>query len=154
VRGQQQLDGLGFAGVVGIPDEPPEPRLAQAGLLVLAGVIEAPGPGFPIQVVAAVVRDDDLLAESVVAVRSAALAFAAPHADEGQQRQQRVVEVGALAQVRGVGRKRQVVEGGDVAGGGELRAFGGGSHRSVAGARRTHRCVGVLGGHDSSVMSR
>ena len=94
--------------------------------------------------------DHDLLAEPVVAVGSAALAFAAPDADQGQQRQQRVVQVGAFAQVRGVGGDRQIVEGRDVAGRGHLGAFGGGGHRSVAWTR----VRGLVRTHDSSVMSR
>ena len=76
--------------------------------------------------------DDDLLAEPVVAVRAAALAFAAPDADERQQRQQRVVKVGALAQVRGVGGQRKVVEDRDVARRGGLGAFRRRGHRPVA----------------------
>ncbi len=67
--------------------------------------------------------DHDLLAESVVAVGSAALTLAAPHADERQQRKQRVVEVGALAQIRGIRRRREVGEDRNVAGGGHFRAF-------------------------------
>ena len=90
-------------GIVGVVDEPPEAGFPQAGLVVLAGFGQPPGPRLPVQVVAAVVGDDDLLAESVVAVRRAALALAAPDADQRQQRQQGVVEVGALAQVGGVG---------------------------------------------------
>ena len=86
--------------------------------------------------------DHDLLAEPVVAVGSAALAFAAPHADQRQQRQQRVVEVGAFAQVGGIGGQRQVVEGRDVAAGGHLGAFGGGGHGAVAGARGPDRSGG------------
>ena len=57
----------------------------------------------------------DLLAEPVVAVGAAALALAAPHADEGQQCEQGIAEADALAQVGGVGGQRQVVEGRDVA---------------------------------------
>ena len=141
--GQQQLDRLGLGWVVGIADKPPEARLAQAGFLVVARVVEAPGAGFPIQIVAAVVRDHDLLAEPVVTVGSAALAFAAPHADQGQQRQQRVIQVGAFAQVRGVGGNRQIVERRDIAGRGHLGAFGGGGHSAVARVVGTGRS-GVL----------
>ena len=103
---QQQLDRRGLGRVVGIGDKPPEAGLAQAGFLIGARVVEAPGAGFPVQVVAAVVGDHNLLAEPVITVRAAALAFAAPDPDQRQQRQQRIVQVGAFAQVRGVGGKR------------------------------------------------
>src|SRR6202045_5134333 len=56
--GQQQLDGLRLGRiVVGIAAEAPEACLTQARFLIRAGVVEAPGPGLPIQVVTAVVRD-------------------------------------------------------------------------------------------------
>ena len=87
-------------------------------------------------------RDDDLLAEAVVAAGSAALALAAPHPDERQQGQQSVVEVGAFPKVRGVGRNRQIREGRDVARRGRFRPFD-----------RGRDCL-VAGGHDSSVISR
>ena len=142
-------------GSSGIADKPPEARLAQAGFPVVARFVESPGPGFPIQIVAAVVGDHDLLAEPVVAVGRAALAFAAPHADQGQQRQQRVIQVGALAQIRGIGGNRQIVERRDVAGRGHFGAFSRGSHRSVAGVLETGWPVGAFfRTHDSSVMSR
>ena len=147
--GQQQLDGLDFAGIGGVVDEPPESGLTQRRALVLAGLGQPPRSGLPVEVVAAVVGDHDLLAEPVVAVGAAALALAAPHPDEGQQRQQGVVEVRALAQIRGVGGHRQIVEGRDVAGRGRFRAFGGGRDGAVAGAgsnrvrrRRESRLVG------------
>ena len=69
-------------GFVGIVDEPPEAGLAQRGLVVLAGLGQPPGPGFPDQVVAAVVRDHDLLAEPVVTARSASFTLAAPYPDQ------------------------------------------------------------------------
>ena len=71
--GQQQLDGLGFVRISGVGDEPPEAGLTQIGLVVLAVLVQPPGPGLPIQVVTTVVRDDDLLAEPVIAVLAAAL---------------------------------------------------------------------------------
>ncbi len=95
--------------------------------------------------------DDDLLAEPVVAVGVAALALTAPHADERQQGQQRGVQVRARAQIRGVRGNRQIVEGGDVAGRGDLGPFQRRGHRPVAGAGS--RCVAV-GAHPSSVTSR
>ena len=119
---EQQLDRLGLARVVGIADEAPKAALAQAGFLIAARFVEPPGSGFPVQIVAAVVRHHDLLAEAVVAVGAPnipALAFAAPHPDQRQQRQQRVIQIGALAQVGGVGGYRQIVEGWDVAGRGQ-----------------------------------
>jgi hypothetical protein len=82
------------------------------------------------------------LAEAVVAAGSAALALAAPHADERQQGQQCVVEVRALAKVRGVGRHRQIFKRRDIAGRGRFRPFD-----------RSRDCL-VAGGHDSSVISR
>ena len=66
--GQQQLDRLGLDGIGRVVDEPPEAGLAQTGRLVFAGVGQPPGPGLPVQIVAAVMGDDDLLAEPVVAV--------------------------------------------------------------------------------------
>ena len=129
---QQQLDGLGLGRVGGVVDEPPEAGLPQAGRLVVAGLGQPPGPRLPVQVVAAVVGHHDLLAEPVVAAGSAALALAAPHAHQRQQREQRIVEVGALAQVGGVGGQRQVVEHRDVAGGRRLGPFGRGGDRPVA----------------------
>ena len=47
--------------------------------------------------------DDDLLTKSVVGVVLAALAFAAPHADQGEKSQERVVQAGAESEVGGVG---------------------------------------------------
>ncbi len=91
---QQQLDGLRLGGIVRIVDETPETGLPQAGPVVFAEPVEPPRAGFPVQVVPAVVRHHDLLAEPVVAVRSAAFALAAPHPDQGQQRQQCIVQVG------------------------------------------------------------
>ena len=152
---QQQFDRLGLARVVvGIADKSPKARLAQARFLVSARCVKAPGAGFPVQKIAAVVRDHDLLAEPVVTVRSAALAFPAPHADQRQQCQQCVVEIGAFAQVRGVGGNRQIVEGRDVAGRGRLGALGRGSHSVVAQGVGTGRSGVLFGTHDSSVMSR
>ena len=43
-----------------------------------------------------IMGDHDLLAEAIVPVGAAALTLATPHADERQQRQQRVIEVRAL----------------------------------------------------------
>ena len=93
--------------------------------------------------------DDDLLAESVVTVRAAALALAAPHADQRQQGQQRVVQVGAFAQVGGVGGQRQILEDGDVARRGRPGAFRGCGYRAI-----TRSGVRLAAGHDSSVISR
>ena len=138
-------------GIGRVVDEPPEAGLAQAGLLVVAGLGQPPGPRLPDQVVAAVMGHHDLLAEPVVAAGAAALALAAPHADERQQRKQRVVEVGAFAQIRGVGGHRQIGEHRDVARGRRLRPFGRGGHCPVA---RTAGDGAFLGGHDSSVISR
>ena len=85
--GQQQLDGLGLTRVGGVIDEPPETGLAQRGTVVGTGVVEPPLPGFPVQVVAAIVGRDDLLSEAVVAVGAAPLALTAPHTDEWQERE-------------------------------------------------------------------
>ena len=78
-------------------------------------------------------RDHDLLPEPVVAVGATAFAFAAPHADQRQQRQQGVVQIGAFAQIRGIGWDGQVVEDRNVAGRGHLGAFDRCGHRTVSG---------------------
>ena len=128
-----------------------KPGLPQAGFLVVAGFGQPPRPRFPDQVVAAVVGHHDLLTEPIVALGSSALALAAPHADQRQQREQRIVQVGALAQVRGVGGDRQIGEHRDVARGRHLGPFGRGGNRPVA---RTAGDGAFVRGHDSSVMSR
>lgn len=140
--GEQQLDGLRLAGIVGIADEPPEPALAQRRTVIVAVSGQPPGPGFPVQVVRAVMGHHDLLAEPVVAVRSAALTLTAPHAHQRQQSEQPVIEVRALPQIGGVGGHGQVTESRDVARGGLPGTLG---------------CCGdrvVARGHDSSVISR
>src|ERR1700716_2247718 len=139
---QQQFDGLRLGRIGGIVDEPPEAGLAQCGRFVVSGVGQSPGPRLPVQVVATVVRNHDLLAEPIVAAWSAALDLAAPHTHQRQQCEQRVVEVRALTQVGSVDGQRQVVEHRDVAGRRCFRSFG-----------RSRDCV-VAGGHDSSVMRR
>jgi hypothetical protein len=88
--------------------------------------------GVPIQVVAAVVRDHDLLPEPVVAVGATAFAFSAPHADQRQQCQQGVVQIGTFAQIRGIGWDGQVVEDRNVARRGHLGAFERCGHRTVS----------------------
>lgn len=92
--------------------------------MVFARLVEAPGPGFPVQVVAAVMGDHDLLAEPVVAVVRAALALAAPNAYQRQQRQQGVIQVGAFPEVRGVRGHRKVVVRGDIPGSGQFGPLG------------------------------
>ena len=158
---QQQLDGLGLVLPVGIGrvvDEPPVTGLAQARTGVFAVLVEPPGAGIPVEVVAAVVRHDDLLTEPVVAGGIAAFAFAAPDADERQQGQQGVVEVRAFAQVGGVRGQRQIVEPGYVARGRGLGAIGSRGDGTVAG---TGQCAELaqavrilVGRHDSSVIRR
>ena len=139
-------------GSCGSFDEAPVTGFPQVGSLIVARIGEPPGPGFPVQIVAAVVRDHDLLPEPVVAVGPAALSFATPDADQGQQRQQGVIQVGAFAQVGGVGGDGQIVEDRDVAGRGQLGAFGGCGHGTIRGTGRTGRLVtGVsAGGHARS----
>ncbi len=136
--GQQQFDGLRLVTpgrIVGIGHESPEAAFAQAGGVVFARFGQPPGPGVPVQVVTAVVGDDDLLTEPVVAMGIATFALTAPDADQRQQRQQRVVEFDAVAQVGGVGRHRQVVEDRNVAGRRFLGPLGGSRYGSITGAR-------------------
>ena len=145
--GQQQLDGLRLGRVGRIVNEPPVPGFAQSRAVELAGLVEPPGPRFPVEKVAAVVGDDDLLAEPVVAIRAAALAFPAPHADQGQQSQERVVQIGTQSKVRGVD-DREIVEHRDIAAGGLLGPLSGGRDGAIRAAGDVPVC------HDSSVMSR
>ena len=96
-------------------NETPEAGLPQGRSVILAGLVEAPGACLPVQVVAAVVRDDDLLAEPVIAAWGCSpVPSPRQTPDQGQQGQQCVVEIGALAQIRRI-RDRDVIEGRDVA---------------------------------------
>ena len=108
--GQEQLDGVVVA-------DPPETGLAQVGADEVAVVVDDPGTGLPVEEVLAVVTDDDLLGEVIVVAgeQVVALALAAPHTDHRQQAQQTRMQVGALAEVGGVGGQRQIVPRGDVA---------------------------------------
>ncbi len=94
----------------------PVTALAQiGGAHVLALGVEAPGPGLPIEVRAAVVRDDDLLTEGVVAVLVVSFTFAAPDTDEGgEKREEFGIDIRAEAQVCGVLRQRKVRQGRNV----------------------------------------
>lgn len=87
--------------------------------------VEFPHAGFEGEVVFAVVGEGDLLAECVLSVFcGVGLAFAAPDADEREEREESVVEVGAFAEVSGVVRDRKVTEAWDVAVSGALGLFG------------------------------
>lgn len=60
---------------------------------------------------------DDLLSEVIVGVRLGIVAFAlaTPYADERQECEETGMQVRAEAEVRGVGRERQIIPCGDVA---------------------------------------
>ena len=73
----------------------PVTALAQIGAHVLALGVEAPGPGLPIEVRAAVVRDDNLLTEGVVAGLVVSFTFAAPDTDEGEKREEFGIDIRA-----------------------------------------------------------
>ena len=75
--GEEEFDDVVFA-------DSPEPCLAVTGADVVGVRVDDPGAGLPDEVVAAVVADDDLLAEVVVTVLGVvAFPFAAPHTDHG-----------------------------------------------------------------------
>ena len=108
--GEQHLD-------LTVRARPPEPDLAGGLAQHLAVGPEQPGPGLIGQERAAVVGEHQLLTHRIGTLdgRVDDLAGAPPHADQRQQRQAVRVQVGALAQVRGVVRDGQVVEPGPVA---------------------------------------
>ena len=77
----------------------------------VALLVELPDARFVGNVVFAVVGENELLAESVLTVRRRiCLTSTAPHANEGQQRQQAVVKVRAEPQVGGVLGNGEVVK--------------------------------------------
>ncbi|SKU18568.1 Uncharacterised protein [Mycobacteroides abscessus subsp. abscessus] len=111
---QHQLDSLILVGIIGVGRKPPESGLTQGQLLELPVAVQPPRARVPSEVVAAVVRDDDLLTEAIVAVGVSSLTLAAPHPDQRQQREHRRIEVRAFTQVRGIGGDGKVLKGGEI----------------------------------------